>query len=65
MVNDLAPPPAPPPPFSRLPTQRQTERQLAQERWGEGVGEEPNHTTTRKPGPLYTIQNSLSKYVPL
>jgi hypothetical protein len=23
------------------------------------VGEEPNHTTARKPGPLYIIQNSL------
>ncbi len=26
---------------------------------GEGVGEEPNHATARKPGPLYIIQYSL------
>ncbi len=26
---------------------------------GEGVGEEPNHTTARKPGPLENIQYSL------
>ena len=26
---------------------------------GEGVGEEPNHTTARKPGPLQIIQYSL------
>jgi len=28
------------------------ERQLVHCRGGKGVGEEPNHTTTRKPGPL-------------
>jgi hypothetical protein len=26
------------------------------------VGEEPNHTTTRKPGPLYSIHSILSAY---
>jgi hypothetical protein len=28
------------------------ERQLADGRGGKGVGEEPYHTTARKPGPL-------------
>ncbi len=28
------------------------ERQLAQEKGGKRVGEEPNHTTAKKPGPL-------------
>ncbi len=54
----LAPPP---PPFSLLSRRQarpatlrkpEKERQLADGRGGEGVGEEPNHTTARKPGPL-------------
>ncbi len=32
------------------------ERQLADGRSGKGVGEEPKHTTARKPGPLLIIQ---------
>jgi hypothetical protein len=41
-----------------LPSVRKTkkERQLADERMGAGVGEEPNPTTARKPSPLYLIQ---------
>ncbi len=57
-------PPAPPSPVSKL-NRRHTEksdkkRQLAAGRgMGKGVDEEPNHTTARKPGPLYIIQYSL------
>jgi hypothetical protein len=45
-----------------LPSVRKTEkgRQLADERMGGGVGEEPNHTIARKPSPLYLIQYSLT-----
>ncbi len=32
-------------------------------RGGEGVGEKPNHTTTRKPGPPCIIQYSLERPV--
>ncbi len=35
------------------------ERQLADGRRGEEVGEEPNHTTARRPVPLWIIQYSL------
>jgi hypothetical protein len=62
---DLAPPPLPYPPFpsvsTRPATQRKTEKeiQLTEESGGEGVGEEPIQTTTRKPGPLFIIQYSL------
>ncbi len=34
--------------------------ELTDEREGEGVSEEPYYTTTRKPGPLWIIQNSLA-----
>ncbi len=46
------------PPFARPVIHRKTkkERQLAH---GRGVGEEPNHTTARKLGPLWIIQYSL------
>ncbi len=45
----------------RPATHRKTEkeRQLAHGRGGKGVGEEPNHSTARKPGPLQIIQYSL------
>ncbi len=43
----LAPPPPP----------RVAGRLLTGE--GEGVGDEPNHTTARKPGTLYIVQYSL------
>jgi hypothetical protein len=39
------------------------ERQLADGRVGEGVGEEPTHTTAINPGPLQIIQYSLT-YIP-
>ncbi len=53
---DLAPPPTPPPnsPVSKLdrqPRKTEKERKLLRER-KDGVGEEPNHTAVRKPGPL-------------
>jgi hypothetical protein len=41
--------------FLSLPVCRQVELILT----GEGVGEEPNLMTSRKPGPLQTIQYSL------
>ncbi len=47
VICDLAPPP---PPFEL------TDREGGRE---EGVGEEPDHTTARKPGPLLIIQYSL------
>jgi hypothetical protein len=42
-------------------THRKTEkeRQLADEDGKEGVGEESNHTSARKPGPVLIIQYSL------
>jgi hypothetical protein len=42
-------------------THRNTEkeRQLADKRGGEGVGEEPNHTIAKKTVPLKIIQYSL------
>ncbi len=58
--------PPPPLPIARQKAQQAThgkigkEKQAADRKGGKGVGEEPNHTTTRKPGPLYTIQYSLS-----
>jgi hypothetical protein len=60
----LAPRPSPTPlsrQSARPETQRKTEkeRQLADGRRGEGVGEEPNHTTARKPGSLGIIEYSL------
>jgi hypothetical protein len=41
------------PPFSKLRRSKKTvkEREVA-EREGKEEGEEPNHTTTRQPGPL-------------
>jgi hypothetical protein len=41
-------------PITPLPTDKKTEkeRQLDDTRGGKGVGEEPNHTTARKPGNL-------------
>jgi hypothetical protein len=59
--------PQPPPSLSRQlappATHRKTEkeRQVADSRGMERAGEEPNHTTTRKPGPLQLIQYTLSK----
>ncbi len=59
---DLAPRPPLPPSLSHHQagpaTHRKTEkeRQVADSGGGEGVGEEPNHTTARKPGPLIIIQ---------
>ncbi len=40
--------------YTRVATCRKTEKesQLADGRGGKGVGEEQNHTTARKPGPL-------------
>ncbi len=35
---------------------------LTVEGGGKGVGEEPNHTTARKPGPLQIVQYSLPHY---
>jgi hypothetical protein len=61
---DLAPPPPLPPPLfrqlARPATHRKTEkeRQLVGRRRDRGVGEEPNLTTARKPGPLEIIQYS-------
>jgi hypothetical protein len=46
---DLAPP-LPPPPRSATHRKIEKERQLPGE--GEGVGEEPNQTTARKPAPI-------------
>jgi hypothetical protein len=37
------------------------ERQLADRRMGEGVGEEQKHTTARKPGPLLIINTICCK----
>ncbi len=60
-LYDLAPCPAPSPPFliSKL-DRRHTER-LRKEAcwWQREVGEEPDHTTAREPGPLEIIQYSL------
>jgi hypothetical protein len=36
------------------------ERRLADGRGGDGLGEEPNYTTVRKPGPLWISQYSLA-----
>jgi hypothetical protein len=61
-LHDLAPRSSPPPLSSvnTRNTYRKTEkkRQYAQGRGAKGVGEEPNHMTTGKPCPLYTIQYS-------
>ncbi len=40
---------------------RKRERQVTHGRRGERVGEEPNHMTARKPGPLQMIQYSLQR----
>ncbi len=50
---DLAPPPPPPLPhqLSRLATETERERQLLMGE-GRGLGEKPNYTRVRKPGPL-------------
>jgi hypothetical protein len=42
---------------ARTTTHRKTEKeiQLADGRGGKGVGEDPNHTTARQPGPLLII----------
>jgi hypothetical protein len=63
---DLAPLPPPPPPspvsklslFLSLPVSRGSTL-LKREREGKRVGEEPNHTTAREPGPLYYVKYSL------
>jgi hypothetical protein len=39
-----------------------TGRAYCRERGGEGMGEELNHTTARKPGPLYIIQYLTELY---
>ncbi len=65
--SDLAPPPTPPP-TSQLsvsstgdtPVDWERESSCWREGGGGGIGEEPNHTTARKPGPLQIIQDSLS-----
>ncbi len=62
--RDSAPRPSSPPPspvnklslFLNLPVSR---RSSLLTRGGEGVGEEPNYTTARKPGSLLRIQYSL------
>ncbi len=58
-----SPHPIPPLPSvsTRPGTQRKTEKeiQLADKSGGEGVGEEPNQTTTRKPCPISIIQYPL------
>ena len=56
--------PTPSPPLVSKLDRRHTERlrnkrQLFDRRGGKGVGEEPNNTTARKPGPLGIIQYSL------
>ncbi len=64
-MYNLAPRPSPPssPPIIKLDRgDTQEDNLLAGER-GEGVGEEPNKTTTRKLGPLYIIQYSLERTV--
>ncbi len=61
----LLPHPLPPLPVSkryRRHTGRLRKRDnLPSERGGEGMGEQPFHTTARKPGPLLIVQNSLSR----
>jgi hypothetical protein len=49
-----SPTPSPTLPIARPATHRKTEkeRQVADGRGGKRVGEEPNHATARKPGPL-------------
>ncbi len=52
--------------FLSLPVWRRSSIHNWRERWwgGEGVGEEPNHATTRKPGPQiiqYSVTISLSR----
>ncbi len=57
----------PSPPLSRQQARRATHRKIEKERQhadGSG-GEEPNHTTARKPGPLHTIQYSVPTSNPL
>jgi hypothetical protein len=51
--------PPPPHPVSKI-NRRHTGRLIKRDNLltGEGVGEEPNHTTARKPGPLYNITYS-------
>ncbi len=50
-----------PSPLRKLDRNRnpEIERQLADGRIGDWVGEEPNHATARKPCPLFIIQYSL------
>ncbi len=48
--------------FTTTHRKTEKERQVVDERGGGGgggVGEELNHATARKPGPLYIIQYSL------
>jgi len=51
-------PPHPLPPFMSVSSTGDTQedwrkRKLADGEGGRDIGEEPNHTTARKPGPLY------------
>jgi hypothetical protein len=58
--------PAPSPLLSRqYLDRRRTERLRTTDNLltGAGVGEEPNHTTARKLGPLYIIQYSLLNFI--
>jgi hypothetical protein len=60
----LLPQPAPPSPspgskLDRRHTGRLRKRDNLQTGEGEGMGEEPNHATAKKPGPLYIIQYFL------
>jgi hypothetical protein len=59
MIWLLAHPLHPPLPSVSWTGDTEKERQLADGRGGKGLGNKPNHTTARKPGPLQFIQYSL------
>jgi hypothetical protein len=62
---DLAPPPTPAVSRQQVVSLSKTsyvhvsQVEPTDGRGREGVGEEPNHTTSRKPGPLLIVQYSL------
>jgi hypothetical protein len=60
----LLSPPLPPSPVSKLDRRHSGRlRKRDNMQAGEGRGKEPNHTTARKPGPLYGFKYSLGQTI--